>query len=268
LLLSWLSLWLALLLLYKLASERYDEKTALFSVIALLVFPGSFYFLTAFPYALYLLLALSVFRLIQKQAYRYLFVPAGLLAVTYPSGIIIGLPILYHLISRWRPLEKRNRIYLISAFTATGAALLLFCFYYWFKFGDFFLYLHFQAQSYYAHEASFPLRTIMQSLIDYNYNSPVFIILVFTLLSTLVFYTKKMEAGWQLYLFALLLFTPTFGTTDCYYRHIIPVFPLYIMGGLRFSSGMGRFLYILYTIIAVILTALVYLPAYKTGTLM
>ncbi len=66
----------------------------------------------------------------------------------------------------------------------------------------------------------------------------------------------------------LLLFTTSAGTTNCYYRHIVVVFPLFAMVALAVSGRRRKWLLPLYLIICLVLIFLVYLPAYKAGTLM
>ena len=46
--------------------------------------------------------------------------------------------------------------------------------YYWWKFDDFLLYFHFQGQSYYGHEATFPLWAFIASLRELDAIVPEF----------------------------------------------------------------------------------------------
>ena len=265
---SWLSLWLALLVLYRLVDRRFGDRVALISLVSLLLFPGSFYYLTAFPYALYLMFAVIAVYLLDTKQYRWLALPCAALALTYPSGVVIAAPVLWVLVTRFRQLSSNDRISLAAAPVAMGLALSAFCLYYYWRFDNFFLYFTIQAQSYYAHEPAFPLWTIARSLIDLPWNSPVVLILLFTMLVTGLFYTKKLPGPWQVYLFCLLLFTPTVGTTDCYYRHIVVAFPLFVMVALAVTGPCRRKLLPLYILVCLILIFAVYLPAYKAGVLM
>ena len=265
---SWLSLWLALLVLYRLVKRRYDDRVAAISLICLLMFPGSFYFLTAFPYALYLLLAVTAMYLLDSEQYIWLAVPCAALTVTYPSGGVIALPILWVLITKFRQLSPKNKISLIAALVAIGVALMAYFLYYYWRFDNFFLYFTIQSQSYYAHEPTFPLLSIARSLIDQSWNSPVTLILIFVIAVTTLCYTPKLPVSWQIYMFSLLLFTPSAGTTDCYYRHIVVAYPLFVMVALVVTGARRRWLLPLYVVICLVLIYGVYLPAYKAGALM
>ncbi len=265
---SWLALWLALLLLYRLVRNRYGDNPATLTTIALLLFPSSFYFLTAFPYALYLLLALAVFSLLESKRYLACAIPAGLLAATYPSGIVIGLPMAWVLVSNWKQLSGRQRNSLIASIVAIGAGLALYGLYYWAKFGDFLLYVHFQSKPYYAHHATFPLIPIVQSLIELPAAHPVWVMLVFVIATVALLYNKKLPVSWQLYLFGILLFTPTAGTTVSYYRHIIVAFPLAVLVGTAFESRWKRWPALAWIAASVVLMLFVFLKYYKLGQLM
>jgi hypothetical protein len=265
---GWLAFWLALLVMYPLVESRFGHRAALFSLLALLLFPSSFYFLTAFPYSTYLLLALLILYLIEKKRYTLVPLLSGLLAVTYPSGVVIGLPILYTLVTKWKELDRKKQLLLMAALFTIGFALFLFCCYYWWKFDDFFLYQRYQSQSFYGHKLTIPLVPIAESLINRSGDDPMFIILLFTLVTVILFYSRKIPASWQLFMFGILLFTPTFGTTWCYYRHIVVAFPLYVMIGVSVSSLRRKYLMIPYALASAFLMWKFFLAYYKAGTLM
>jgi len=265
---SWLAFWLALLVMYRLIENKFGHKVALFSLLALLLFPSSFYFLTVFPYSIYLLLALLIFYLIEKGRYTLVPLCSGFLAVTYPSGIVIGLPILYTLVSKWKELDRKKKLLLMAALLTIGLALFLYCCYYWWKFDDFFLYQRVQAQSYYAHQVTLPLLPIVKSLLSLKWDAPVFVMLLFTLSAVALFYTRRIPASWQLFMFGILLFTPTFGTTTCYYRHIVVAFPLFVMISASVSSRRRKYLMIPYALVSAVLMWRFFLAYYKAGTLM
>jgi hypothetical protein len=265
---SWLAFWMALLVMYRLAEDRFGRRSAFFALLALLLFPSSFYFLTAFPYSVYLLLAVLVFYGIEREKYAWIVLPTGLLAITYPSGVVIGLPVLFTLITKWKKIDTRGKLSLVAALCAIGLTIFLFCCYYWWKFDDFFLYQRFQAQSYYAHQPTLPLIPIIQSLTTFEWGHPVFIMLWFTLIVAVVFYSRKIPASWQIFMFGVLLFTPAFGTTMCYYRHMVVTFPLYIMIGASINSRRRKYLMIPYALVSAVLTWKVFLAYYKAGMLM
>lgn len=264
---SLFSLWGALLILFSMVEKRYDFRTAIYAITAMLLFPSSFYFAAAFPYSLFLLLSLLVFFLLEKRRYLLTAIPAGLLTITYPSGIVIALPLLWILFSERKILTNKNSLNLLISFMSTGFSLLIYSLYNWWKFGDFFLYLHFQQKPYYAHDIAFPLVTIFKSLMTFQFDHPVYIMLVFIILAAALFYNKRVLVPWQIFMFGILLFTPTAGTTDCYYRHIVVAFPLFVMVGNSINSW-RKYLMPVYAIASIILMWFVYLNNYKLGLLM
>ncbi len=268
LIVSWICFWLALLVLYKLVELRFGASEAAMTTVALLVFPASFYFLTAFPYALYLLLAASVFLLLEQKHYWWCALPAGLLAITYPSGITITLPLLWILLRHWRDHSASQRAALFTSGAAVGLALCLYFLYNAIVFDDFFLYVHFQQKPYYAHETAFPLIPMFESFTALPLNHPIPLMLLFVIGSLILFYVKRVPVAWQIFMFAVLLFTPTAGTTTSYYRHIVVAFPLYVMIAVVFTSTVRRWLAPAYVIGGLVLMWVVYLRLYKLGGLM
>jgi hypothetical protein len=265
---SWLSLWLAMLILYRLVAKRFDSRVALYSLAAMLLFPGSFYFLAGFPYSLYLLLAVSVFYLLESNRLWGLVPLAAGLAVTYPSGAVIGLPILFVLVSKWAKTDNRGRLALAVGLTGIGLALVAYFCYYWLEFGDFFLYLKFQAQSYYAHHMDFPLLVIARTLLTLPLKQPDCIILIFTISAVTLFYRRRIPVSWQIFMFGVLLFTPTMGTTTCYYRHIIAAFPLFVMIADNINSRWRRYALGVYAAVSIYVNLSIFLGDFKAGVLM
>ncbi|KAA3632026.1 MAG: hypothetical protein DWP97_11870 [Calditrichaeota bacterium] len=266
--LSWLSFWLALLLLYGITEDFFNQKIAVTTLIALFVFPTSFYFLTVFPYSLYLLTVLVIFKLFFKKNYILLTPLCGLLAVIYPSGIVITLPLLIYMIIERNELPKSVFIKIGSAITAVGAGLILYCLYYYVTFDNFFLYTDFQSQWFYAHKAAFPLYIVLKDISTMEYQHPVWIMLLFIPLFTSIFFNKKVNIYLLIYMFGIFLFTPTAGTTDCFYRHILVAFPFFIMIGSAIERKKIRYLLPLYIVISLYYMFSIYLPYYKTGQLM
>ncbi len=266
--LSWVMLWLSLLVLYRLVQAHHGDRVAMASILALLLYPGAFYYLTTFPYATYLCLSVIVFYIVDRKQWRWLWLPTGLLTITYPSGAVIGLALLLYLIRHWRELSVRSRWYLLAALTSIPAAILIYFGYYWYLFDDFWLYVKIQSQSYYAHEPVFPLLTIWQSLTELSLAHPVNLTLIFAIVSSVVFYRRRLPTTWQIYALGVLLFTPTMGTVDCYYRHIVIAWPLMVMIALSLEHRWRRHVLVLYVLASVYVNFWILLPAYRAGQLM
>lgn len=202
---------IALLLLHDLIAKEFGEEVGLWTIILLCSFPTSFYFLAGFPYSLYLMLSAAIFTLLKHKKYYPSVLLEAALLITYPSGILIYIPKLQHFA------RDRRFLPLVLPFSS----ILIYFLYYKFAFNDFFLYLHFQAK--YGHHLSFPLIPLLN--ISWG---PEAIIIIFILLFILIFYSRIPNV-YSLYGLSLLLFTPTMGTTECIYRHIIVAFPLFLM---------------------------------------
>jgi hypothetical protein len=265
--LSWLAIWGALVLLYRLLSKMFDSTIAKVSCVLLLLFPTSFYFTCVFPYSWYLLLTVVTMTLLYEGRYQWLFIPCGMLAATYPSGALIGLPVAYEFFVRRKELSTQAQTYLLVALLAIPTAIVLYFTYYWIAFDDFLLYTHFQGQSYYAHKLSIPLVTLFLSFKSMPIMHPEILAVLFAFGTLILFYTRKLPIGWLLFMLGVLLFTPTFGTTQCYYRHIVVAFPLSVMVALAWQSK-RKWLVPVYAIVALWLYVTVYLPQFKLGTLM
>ena len=259
--------WLALLALFRLVAMKFGELIALLTIVALLLFPTSFYYATAFPYSLYLLLVVVTFLLLETRQYLWSAVPSGLLAVTYPSGIVIVLPLLWTLVVGWKTFDTKQRLALTTACSCVGLALVAYCAYYWWQFDDFWLYFRFQAKPYYHHEAAFPVVTIVRFLIYLPTSNPVYVMFLFIIATITVFYRRVVPVSWQLLMFGVLLFTPTAGTMVCYYRHIVVAFPLFVMIALAIQTR-RKWLLLVYGITSLTLAWFVFLKAYKLGMLM
>ncbi|UCE23423.1 MAG: hypothetical protein JSU74_08950 [Candidatus Zixiibacteriota bacterium] len=266
--LSWICLWLALIVIYSLVESKFGERTAIFTVLAAFLYPTSFYFVAAFPYSLYLLLAVVTFYLLHRQKYALLWLPTAGLAVTYPSGMVIALPIAYHLIRHWKALRRSQRVWLAVAILAIGVAILAYFFHYYVKFGDFFLYFHYQSQYLHGHSLTFPLVTLYKFMTELSFTHLEFLIVALTLGFAVLTYTRKMDGEWQVYLLAVLLFTPTFGTIQCYYRHVLVAFPLFVMLGMAAGSPRRKYLFGGYVVASALLAWFVFVPAFKKAVLM
>ncbi len=265
---SWLSLLGAMLIIYRMVADRLGERSALYSLIALAAFPSSFFFLTAFPYALYLLLAVTILYLLEKNR-SWLMIPlTGFLTVTYPSGAVIGFVLLYYLLSNYRKLRPGERIVVVSSIGAIGAAMFIYFAYYWMTFDNFFLYTSIHAQYYYSHQIMLPFVTFYRVLTEMSISSPVYVMVLFVLITIPLMYNRRLPVSWQVFMFGILLFTPTMGTCDCYYRHIVIAFPMFIMIGSAIESKWRRYLLIPYGLVSLYLAWDVYFTTYKIGQLM
>jgi hypothetical protein len=98
---------LALLILYSIASSLFDRRTAERAVLYLSIFPTSFYFGAVYTESLFLLLSLTAFACAKSKLWAFASLAVMLAAVTRPTGILLGLPLLLEWLAHKprRPLE-------------------------------------------------------------------------------------------------------------------------------------------------------------------
>ena len=96
----------AILALYRLGKEAYDEKTAFRSVLCLMLFPGAFFFLSAYTEALALLFAVCVFFFCRHNNWAAASLTVLLFGALKPLGILMGLIVLLFYLRR---IEYNNR---------------------------------------------------------------------------------------------------------------------------------------------------------------
>lgn len=93
------SIFLAVPLLFKLVRENHGDQVAFYAVGALCFFPGSLFFSTGYTESLALLLIVSFFLLLKRQRYLLAAGVAGLTVATRSTGLLLVLPLAIEL---WR----------------------------------------------------------------------------------------------------------------------------------------------------------------------
>lgn len=239
--LAWLFSFLLFLLLFELMNRLYDNKTATLAVLALAASPAAFYLVTGFPYALMLTLLFLYLLLLynqhnQKKPKREigLFITALAISLCYPSGVLYAIIPLIWYIRTERKKEKlsfeiKHWLNFIKYITPFILGPLFLWAYFYFKFDDFFLQLHFQEK--FGRTWDFPLTVIFKALIGYSLLIPENITVLWYGLIFLLFYPYKIKSElWIMALF-LFLFSPATGTLMSIYRHYLLIFPAYMMIG-------------------------------------
>ncbi len=227
---------LGFLLSYLYLNEKFGSLAATISLIALALSPPGFYLLTGFPYAfIFFLFAFYVFLLYNKTGIwrdMGLFITGLMLSLSYPSGVFYGIiPLVWYWCEHDR--NYRDPKYWINALKylapfALGPLILWSYFY--FKFDDFFLQLHFQEK--YARTWAFPFWTMARSLIDNSILTPENLTMLWYGLVFLLFYPYKVRREFWILAVFLFLFSPATGSMMSLYRHYLIIFPIYAMIGL------------------------------------
>ncbi len=245
--LAFLFSFLLFLILYELIKRLYSGQTATITLLALAASPAAFYMITGFPYALMLtLLFLYLLLLYDRPALKReigLFLTGVIISLCYPSGALYALiPFIWFIrTERQKNNEDKNNertkkpnnikywLSLIKYVAPFILGPLLLWAYFYFKFDDFFLQLHFQEK--FGRTWDFPLSVIFRGLTGYSLLIPENITVLWYGLIFLLFYPYKIKPElWIMALF-LFLFSPATGTLMSIYRHYLLIFPAYIMIG-------------------------------------
>lgn len=94
----------ALVLLYKLAVEYFDEKVVRRSMVYLLLFPTSFFFFAGYTESIFLLMALAAMLAAQRKRWAWAAVFGSLVALTRLQGVLMIIPLFY---MWWQQAGKR-----------------------------------------------------------------------------------------------------------------------------------------------------------------
>lgn len=203
-------------------------RKALLSVVSLLLFPVSFYYLVSFPYSLLNLLIFSYLWLSQKQKRIGARLVSGLISLTYPSGFLL---ILFAVVKNWRTERTLFRFglnSLLDSFFFLTPLLLLFT-YFWWRFGDFWAFFHLQSSGFGRH---FSLLSIPSLLDDSFAHRTVYsvenLIVLYLLLFLSLFLNRNLPVEFLIYLAAVVFLSLTSGSLTAIYRHFLPLFPLHL----------------------------------------
>ncbi|HEX9797188.1 MAG TPA: mannosyltransferase family protein [Anaerolineales bacterium] len=126
LLVSTLAALAAFTLLHRLVSERVSSGTARWTLLALAVFPTSFFLIAPYTESLFLALTLGALLAAHRQRWLLAGLLAGLSALTRGPGIVNALPLAWIAWHRWRqaPAGSRRPLALAPGLVAAAMPLL------------------------------------------------------------------------------------------------------------------------------------------------
>jgi hypothetical protein len=263
---------------YNLLLRWADSKAALLGIIALAATPTGFYYLTGFPYSFILVLLIAyLYYLYEPKAPGRLYILPFLgilISLSYPSAFLTAIiPFVmvinnYRLKAKWPGVFKliKDLLYYLVPF-ALGPFLL--SLYFYFKFDDFLLILHFQEK--YERNWDFPLAVIWQSMkyfqfstnahfmqIEHTYFAANFIILWYGLIF-FIFAPYRTKPELVAYVLLLYLFSPATGTVFSIWRHYVLLIPAVMMIAL---SARPQWVKIVYIALGLFLALYIYFPEY------
>ncbi|UCD16714.1 MAG: hypothetical protein JSV44_09670 [Candidatus Zixiibacteriota bacterium] len=259
------------LLLFRFIQQRHNTGQATLTLLAAAFGPASFYFLSGFPYALFLLLLMLYFFLLYASSDRSreigLFLVAIAISAAYPTGILVAVvPAVWFIFSR------RERAPSVSsvAYWATLAryvvpfalGVLLLWMYFYFKFDNFFIQLDFQEK--YQRTQAIPFVVMYKSLVNYPVFSPENAVIIWYGLAFVLFLPFRLKHELLVLGLLLFLFSPATGTTMSIYRHYLIVLPAYMVIG---TSDRPLWLKILFIAFGLILSLTVLFPTFMASRL-
>ncbi|UCD93656.1 MAG: hypothetical protein JSU69_07740 [Candidatus Zixiibacteriota bacterium] len=236
--LTFLFSFLGFLILFNVVEREHGLGSAALALLALAMGPSSFYLMTGFPYAFFLFIfGLYLLLLYSSAGIKrdiLLFVLAVAISLTYPTGVFVAVVPLVWCFGRMKEAGvslKTVRYWLNLAKYLTPFVLgpLLLWIYFYVKFDDFFLQLHFQEK--YDRTWAFPLWIMLKSLAKEPILSPENLSILWSGLIFLVFIPYRLRKEFWILGMVLYLFSLTTGTTMSIYRHYLIIFPAYMIIG-------------------------------------
>lgn len=250
LLISLVSSFLALHLLYNLVLLDFNKKIAEKVILALLFFPTSFYFLTAYSEGLFFLLTLATFYFLRKNNLLLATVAVSLASATRLVGLVVVFS--YFLEIQTRGFSKKNWFVFLAPL-----GFIIYGWYLYNRMGDPFYFV--TAEKYWQRSLAIPGLSFWESLKQlsswgfFGVNFNVFLDLLFAIFG-LGFAIRSFRflppaySVYSLISLALPIFTPTLSSMP---RFILIVFPIFIL----ISLIKNKYFFFSYQIISLMLLA-------------
>jgi len=259
------------ILLYRVLLEMADRRAALIGVIALAATPSAFYFLTGFPYAFLLFLfSLYLFYFYHPEARgrRYILPATALVfSLSYPSAFLAAIIPVIHVGGRlWRDGATRRigalAVELVYHVLPFVLGPLLLSVYFYFRFDDFLLIVHFQEK--YHRSWGFPPTVLWNSFLQF----PVLYVenasVLFYGMVFLIFAPYRLKPELVAYLLLFYFFSPATGSVISVYRHYLLLFPAAMAIGM---SSRPTWVKITYVLLGLAMALWRFFPIFMDGRL-
>ncbi len=249
LLISHLFTVLAMIFLYRITQEKYDEKTAFYGCLFMLAFPMGFYLGLLYTESLFLLLTIAYFYYWRQKRYRFSALCAFLMPLTRPTGILVFLPALVALgeekiktkptVVKWFPLAAflaGYAVYFLAMQFMTGNAFSAF------ESEKYFI-AHFDIKNLFH-----PVDWFARNFINVNSANAIEPILLFNrgffllFLWVLVISRKYLSKSLLTYSLVLGMIPALSGGLVTYMRYLLVLFPLFPVLALKWKGKEGYYL--------------------------
>ncbi|TSC85391.1 MAG: Uncharacterized protein G01um10147_1167 [Microgenomates group bacterium Gr01-1014_7] len=228
LLISIISAFLGFHFLFKLISRSFDKKIAEKTVLVLLFFPTSFYFLTVYSEGLFFLLTILTFYFLEGRKYFWASIFAALASATRFAGV--GL-ILALIVDVWLAagINRKNWVIFLSPL-----GLLIYSSFLYRQIGDPFYFV--TAELHWQRSLSIPgisfwdtIKSATYGFLNINFNVLLDLLFAIFGLGFAIRSFRFLPIHWSIFglvSIALPLFTPTLSSMP---RFLLPVFPIFIL---------------------------------------
>lgn len=247
LIISHVSLFLALIGLWKLVKLDYQENIAKFTIILLLVFPASFYFGSVYTESLFLALAIWSFLAARRGHWWEAGILGGLATASRFVGIILLPALLIELVQQRSKLKNKFILH-TSYFILLACSGLLFYMYYLNQtIGDPLAFWH--SLSYFGEQRSAAPILLPQVFWRYikifsnvDIFNPFFFTLVLEALTAVIFFILaifslfKLRFSYAIFLFLGFLIPTLSGSFSSLPRYVIVLFPAFLLMAIFFDK--------------------------------
>lgn len=253
----------ALLFIHKLVRFDYDSNVAMLTILAVLVFPTSFFFASIYSESLFLLLTILSFYFARKKKWLFASVFGSLLTATRVVGIAIIPALIYEFIKNEKNLFQKKALSLLL----TPLGLLLYMYFNLKEWGNPLQFM--SAQGNLANERSidqiilFPqtiyryfniLTNVSPSIYEWWIALLELSAFIFASIMLLIAWKKKIRFSYILFSIVALLIPASTGTFTGMPRYVLILFPIFI----ALSLVKNKWIKYAYSVIGLILLAVLF----------
>lgn len=218
LLISLASAFLTMQILYRLILLDFGNKLAEKTIIFLLIFPTSFFLITAYSESLFLLLVVSSFYFFRKEKLFWAALFAGLASATRLAGLALSMALIFQIINSG--INKKNWIILFAPM-----GFIIYCIFLFNATGDPFYFLYSESNNW-QRSLSIPGLSFWQTLKNQNYIELAFGIFG---LGMVLRSFRFLPAVYSVYGLLSVLLPVATSSLVSIPRFILPIFPIFIL---------------------------------------
>ena len=265
LVISNLSLFLAIYFFYKLVRLDFSQQTAIKTITYFLVFPTSFFLVALYSESLFLFLTIASFYFARQKNYLYSNILAGFAVLTRPIGILILAGITFEYFYQRNFKFKKVKIDLIL-FLLPILFLLVFLYFLKSTYGDPFIFI--KAQTFWQRGVnSFPIKVIFDNLYQVAslknlgvsiYSNQLLDLTAFLIAFIgLIFSLGKIRLSYLIYALLVILVPLVSGSIASMSRFVLVAFPVFVYFAILGKNEMlDRFLLMVFIALQAILLTL------------